>query len=534
MDRRARWMVISLAALALLAKTAEAQFRQNKRDQGKLSYALHQLAVSAERGEKISGRGLRYVDEESRRVTATIVLAQGATTRDLRGIIEAAGGTIEASSGNLVKVKLPPESLRGVSNHPQVSRMRTPFYANQKVVSEGVAAMRADEFMGRKGVDGTGVAVAVLDTGFARASSLLGTELPEGTLATQWVLDRINQFEDAHGTACAEIVHDVAPGADIVLAGFEGDEVTWAAALDELMGLGVQIISHSIGFDNVAPPDGNNFYAQKADQVAGAGILMVTAAGNEGEKYFQGRWRDSNANSLLEFPGDIEFLPIYNVPGGSRVVLRWDDTFGRSEHDYDLFIVTESFLANPDPVGNASAIVASSANLQSGSEDPLEVAEYNSNQDHLYVIISHDPSSPLNSSQRFYVWVLDGVVEGYRTASGTLSMPGDAREAVTVGAVYFGTLGLEGFSSQGPTADGRTKPDLAAPDGVTTVSLGGDYRGTSAATPHAAGAAALLLAANPSLSRSRLRDALQEATSSGGRGKNNQVGYGPIDLSRAR
>ena len=54
---------------------------------------------------------------------------------------------------------------------------------------------------------------------------------------------------------------------------------------------------------------------------------------------------------------------------------------------------------------------------------------------------------------------------------------------------------IEVFSSQGPTADGRTKPDLAAPDGVSTVSYGNRglaFFGTSASAPHAAGAIALM------------------------------------------
>jgi subtilisin family serine protease len=524
--RRVLWLALLLVFASL---TADAQ---DKLARGKLSYALDRLARAAERGEELSGRGLRYLEEDSKQVSAVIVLAPGATAPELDGILRAAGGSRTAASGNLVKVKLPPESLRGVSHHPQVLRMRTPYYANRKVVSQGVAAMRADEFVSRKGVDGTGVAVAILDTGFARASSLIGSELPDNTVATDWVLERLNQFDDAHGTACAEIVHDVAPGAELLLAGFEGDEVSWAAALDELMGAGVNIISHSIGFDNIAPPDGNNFFAQKADQVAAAGILLVTAAGNEGEKYFQGRWRDSNANNYMEF-GDTEFLPIQNLPGGSQVVLRWDDTFGRSNHDYDLYVVKPAFLDNPDFTSNAAAVVASSEELQSGSQDPVEIVQYNSSEELLYVVIRHDPASPLNGSQRFWVWAGDGIGEGFRTASGTLSLPGDARGALTVGAVYFGSLALESFSSQGPTSDGRTKPDLAAPDGVSTAS-DGEFFGTSAATPHAAGAAALLLSANPSFNFSRLRQALEEATSSGRGRKDNQVGYGPIDLSRAR
>jgi subtilisin family serine protease len=71
------------------------------------------------------------------------------------------------------------------------------------------------------------------------------------------------------------------------------------------------------------------------------------------------------------------------------------------------------------------------------------------------------------------------------------------------------------------------------PDRVATVSFGAEFPGTSAATPHVAGAAALILSRNPGLSASALRLALERATTSGGARKNNDNGFGLIDLSRA-
>lgn len=86
----------------------------------------------------------------------------------------------------------------------------------------------------------------------------------------------------------------------------------------------------------------------------------------------------------------------------------------------------------------------------------------------------------------------------------TIGSPGNAKNVVTVGALGHGnSTTIAGFSSRGPTDDGRTKPDITAP-GVATISASGDtshtsnncstksLSGTSMACPTTAGGAALL------------------------------------------
>ena len=537
---RIRWVAAAAAAVLSLAGLVAAQegdfsaqvdaaasTRAEKSRQGRLSYQLDQLADAAERGRALSDRGgrlPRYVDAASGRVTAIIELKQGARVEDLSRAVAGAGGSVEGAVLDHVKVSVPPGGLRALAADPSVRVMRQPFYAEPKVVSQGVKVMKADQYINKTHDDGTGVTVAVMDgPTFGGARNLLGSELPSDTVATPFVQN--GSFSEVHGTACAEIVHDVAPGAKLILGGFSGDEVAWAQQIQLLVNSGADIITHSLGFDNVAMPNGKHFFAQVADAVNSSGVLFVTAAGNEGQKYYQGPWTDKDKDQFLEFKNKTENLPIY-VDGGDYIRLRWDDSFGSSNHDYDLYIVT----------GNGD-IIAKSEGLQSGSQDPFEEADIPAGvSGKVYAIVHHDPSSPLKSNQKFWLYVGGaGIVDSaFRSVPGSLTLPADAKGAVAVGAVAYNTKKLEVYSSQGPTSDNRIKPDLVAPDKVVTVSYGSSFAGTSAATPHAAGAAALILSHTPSLSVSALRSALQKATSSGGSKRDNKQGYGLIDLSKAK
>ncbi|MCS7260184.1 MAG: S8 family peptidase [Anaerolineae bacterium] len=105
-------------------------------------------------------------------------------------------------------------------------------------------------------------------------------------------------------------------------------------------------------------------------------------------------------------------------------------------------------------------------------------------------------------------------------ANSTIGAPGVARRVITVGAVDD-TDHVASFSSRGPTLDGRLKPDIVFPGtGIvsaraTNARVGrpiqphyAELSGTSMATPHATGAVALLLQANPNLKPEDVKRAL--------------------------
>ncbi|KMO94054.1 S8 family peptidase [Streptomyces roseus] len=132
--------------------------------------------------------------------------------------------------------------------------------------------------------------------------------------------------------------------------------------------------------------------------------------------------------------------------------------------------------------------------------------------------------------------------EGDKAA--TIRSPGSAPAALAVGAVDKQDR-LADFSSRGPTADGASKPDVTAPGVDITAARttqspyfppGDGYvsmSGTSMATPHAAGAAALLFQQHPTWSGAQVKALLTGSAEPAPALNAFQQGAGRIDLERA-
>ncbi|SMD31851.1 Por secretion system C-terminal sorting domain-containing protein [Reichenbachiella faecimaris] len=116
-----------------------------------------------------------------------------------------------------------------------------------------------------------------------------------------------------------------------------------------------------------------------------------------------------------------------------------------------------------------------------------------------------------------------------------ISMPADAENVIAVGALDH-SYNLVGFSSVGPTADGRIKPEVVALGSQVTVLSEGHLlalkNGTSFAAPLIAGFAAGLWEKFPSLTNLELRDLIL-SSSNNFASPNNQIGYGLPDYNVA-
>ena len=108
---------------------------------------------------------------------------------------------------------------------------------------------------------------------------------------------------------------------------------------------------------------------------------------------------------------------------------------------------------------------------------------------------------------------------------------------MAVGAVCVQSRELEFYSSQGPTIDGRTKPDIVGHDSVSGMTYGpsdgclSGFAGTSASSPEVAGAAALVKQVYPKYAPAEVRQYLmRSAKDLGTPGVDNETGAGELAL----
>ena len=116
-----------------------------------------------------------------------------------------------------------------------------------------------------------------------------------------------------------------------------------------------------------------------------------------------------------------------------------------------------------------------------------------------------------------------------------VNTPADADSAITVGAITPDSA-LADFSSRGPTADGRTKPDVVV-QGTEVVAAwdDGSYAqvgGTSFASPQVTGVVAQMLQVNPALSPIEVRRLLRQTASQAQR-PDNRMGWGVVNADAA-
>jgi len=477
------------------------------------------------------------------------IVATDEAIDDIRKAVEAVGGEYQAHYQNLLQALLPIGELEALAERPDVQIIREPLRAiplapmqvgNQ--TTEGVAASNASAWHAA-GYDGTGARVAIIDAGFTGYSGLLGTDLPASVTTYDWT--GLGMGGSPHGTACAEIVYDMAYGATMDLHRVNTD-VELGNAVAQAITDGVDIISMSLGWTIDGPGDGTGNLASIVNNARSNGIFYAVAAGNEAEVSWSGAYVNSGTSAFHAWDGAslwYNFIVItpgtgfcYIPPAGVLISagLHWDDWTAVNQ-DYDLHL-------GRYPGGTTIYIVASSTSPQNGGggQTPEEFVYYTASGTDCYALIVERVNASRDVCLSLDVPQMPHLEEWVTQRS--LSFPADSPGAITVAAVDVSTYSLESYSSQGPTfgsggtcSGGSTKPDIAAYANVSTVSYGaGVFNGTSAATPHVAGAAALVKEAHPGYTVTQLQSFLEgRAIDLGDPGKDNLYGSGQLDLGDA-
>ncbi|MGH2921863.1 MAG: S8 family serine peptidase, partial [Gaiellaceae bacterium] len=336
-----------------------------------------------------------------------------------------------------------------------------------------------------------------------------------------------------HGTAVAEIVAEMAPAARIYLI-CVSSIAALGRAKDYARAQRIHIVNHSASWFNTSRGDDTGGLDTPTGIVAdarAAGILWVNAAGNRAEQHWSGTFSDADANEWHEFvPGDEGNTILLGAGQQTCIALRWD-SWPVTALDYDLYLVRAS----------DGGTVASSINEQNGTQPPTELLCHlnATGVPQLYAIGIRSHQATVEVSPRFDLFVYPGPNLEHQVGDGSVTEPGSSSFALTVGAVCWQNSGLEAYSSRGPTIDGRGKPDLSGPDWISSFAYGPfggcggrtGFAGTSAASPHVAGAAALVKAANPSFGANELQAYLESrAIDLGVPGRDSSFGAGRVTL----
>jgi subtilisin family serine protease len=365
------------------------------------------------------------------------------------------------------------------------------------------------------GFRGRGVKVAVIDTGFRGWRNQLGKALPDHVTARSFRADGNLEFRDSqHGILCGEVIHTLAPDADLLFANWDpGHEDQFLAAVRWAREQGARALSVSVITPSWSDGEGGGAMHRALSDLLGPGtrsadLLCFASAGNTTDRHWAGHFRDGGDgwhlwhdkqtdNGLRPWGDDDVYVEMYGRAGGSYELCVFDSDTGKE---------IGHAATNPRQTDRLSAAV-----------------RFTPASGHGYRVRVRHVAGPVGD---FHITTTFGTLD-CTTPGANVCFPGDGKEVIALGAVDKDGH-RQDYSACGTNLP-RPKPDLVAvvpfPSGFRDRPFGG----TSAAAPQAAALAALFWSRHHDWNAARVRQALQSAAIDlNTPGPDYETGYGLI------
>lgn len=412
-----------------------------------------------------------------------------------------------------------------------------------KVTTLGDRAIKANVARQFFGVDGSGIKVGIISTSF-NALSGLNTDISSGDLPGKGnilgynkpvniIVDSSNPlYADDEGRALGQIIHDIAPGAELFFHTFLDDEDEAIAAEESFSKAVSALVAQSVDIiveDSVlaSPLLQNGKAAKSVEDAIDKGVTFISAAGNNGGISYESRFRVGTEFELgdvklqahdFDIGENIDIFQNINVLEENTLIrpfLSWNEPIRKIESEYIQFLVNTPELPSLENIVGIS--FPPNESLVNASISEFSYAPRKGEE--LYFIIAK-PADTENSQTDFFKWIsgangLDRSTDyeyinesaNNRTVYGSSNAP----NSITVGATNIDNpTEIRSYSSRGASpilldSQGnklakpilRNKPEVYAPDGVETAFAPNSpfavFRGTSASAPHIAGSVALML-----------------------------------------
>lgn len=386
--------------------------------------------------------------------------------------------------------------------------------------------------IGPASFNGSGVSVGVISDSYnltgGAAAGISNGELPATLSLLQ---DDSTSTGNDEGRAMLEIIHDLAPGSPLFFHTGSSGELAFANGIQALTTAGCDIIVDDMVYRE-EPFFQDGIVAQQVNQVVNQqDVMYFSAAGNLANHAYEIQNPTFSNDSAfgvfsLDFDSGASFdhyqQIILNDGEVFRPTLQWDDPWYANlvDTDMDIYVTDE-------PI---TTILTGSNDFNFTTQEPSETFTYTDNTtdglpDTINVYMVFFGGATPNRIK--YINFGSHDIAEFETFSSTIVPHAAADSCIAIAAAPYWVRTPEGFTSHGPSTylfdqNGvplanplvRAKPDFTAPDATNNSFFGADlladadafpnFQGTSAAAAHAAGVAALMRQAYPTLDRTSL------------------------------